>query len=99
MANNHFIYDRTKPLGKLVAEMVQHVRDAAANANRIQAIMNEMGASAIAGAVLETGNADGAATFGVAAGQGNAFYVAHTTVRDNLNAIAQDKLGDLDLGG
>lgn len=106
MANNHLIYDRTKPLGKLAAEMAHHLAQARALATTLKGVADEMGANGggANGAVLEVGNADGLATFGVAAGQGNAFYTALTTLKDNLNGIgangvAQDKLADLYLGG
>lgn len=99
MVNAHLNYDRTKPLGKMTAELVTQISEARANVNRIQAVLVELGAlgGGTNGAVVE-----GDALFGVEAGKGNAFVTAIGWLKDGLNGantLAQDKLADLDLGG
>lgn len=99
MANNHIVYDRSKVLGKMTAELVTQVCEARANVNRIQAVLIELGAlgGAGSGAVIE-----GDELFGVETGKGDAFVTAIGWLKDGLNGantLAQDKLADLDLGG
>jgi hypothetical protein len=99
MANNHITYDRNTPIGQLTAEMIDHIAKARASAQRIHALLLQMGALAgpLAGAVLEGGT-----LFGVAAGQGDAFVTALEYVNDGLRGavpLAQDQVANLDLGG
>jgi hypothetical protein len=91
--NNSITYDRTKQFGQMTAELVTAVVNARDLANRIRAKLDQMDAG------NTPGNIEGDALFGVAAGQGDDFYVALGYVRDGLNNIAGDKLSDLDYGG
>ena len=94
----HVTSDRTKPFGAMTADLVTAINTARANANRIKAAADAIGAGADP-TVLEVGHqGDGAANFGVPAGQGAAFYTALGWLHDGLANIASDQLSNLDLG-
>jgi hypothetical protein len=97
----HITYDRNKPAGKLTAELVDFTINARELADRVKVIADQITGGGVTPVNLETGNAEGAANFGVPVGQGANFYTALTNVRAGLNAIAGGAagLGDLDLGG
>jgi hypothetical protein len=93
----HIIYNRNTPFGAMTAELAGLIYQAQALADRIKAAAVQIGAGNDP-TTLETGNADGLASFGVAPGQGAAFWTAIGYVHDGVNAIAADQLANIDLG-
>ena len=96
---SHITYDRSKPFGILTAELVDSVIQCRNNAARIKTVMDEISAGGATLTNLETGNAEGAANFGVIATRGADFYNAIVSIKAGLDAIAATTLGDVDLGG
>jgi len=94
----HITYDRTKPFGRMTADLVTAVRAARDNAERLVAAMDAINAGGGGSGALEADTTEGAANFGVPDGRGPDFYSAVSAIRDDLAAVRAGPLADLDLG-
>lgn len=94
----HITYDRSKPFGRMTAELVSGVKEAQAAAVRLVAVMDSINAGGGGAGALEADVPEGAANLGVPDTRGPDFYAAVVSIRDDLTAIDAGALADLDLG-
>ncbi len=86
-------YSRTTIFGAITADAINDIIKVKATVVRLKAAMDSVSAGGATPANLEGGN------WGVAAGQGSAFYTNLANLNSNLAAITAAVLADVDLGG
>ena len=80
--------------GTMVAEGVDHIRKGRELLERATSLMNSISAGGATPALLES-----SVEFGVAVGQGSAFYSAVNEMKVNAAAVTDAAIADIDMGG
>ena len=87
-------YSATTIGGKMTAVGLSGLHTAQDNINRAVALANSISSGGASPALL-----DNSVEFGVATGQGAAFYTALNNMKSNLATITAAVVADLDMGG
>ena len=92
----HIAYNRSTPYGAKTSTAIARLIAIRQDIDRIKLTMDSLTAGGVTLTNLEIG--DGAANFGVPAGQGATFYNDIVSIKSGLAAIAAATIADMDLG-
>lgn len=92
-------YDGTKPIGKMLAEVVRDFRGLKAKISRIKGVFDQITDGGVNKAKLETGDPNGNATIAVPVTFGDEVYDALVSLKAGIDTPTEATLSSIDLGG